>query len=158
MAEYAVRRVEDSIGSLANRSVLILGVSYRGNVRETAFTSTKLLQDALFSRDAKVYIDDPLFSQDELQALGYTPFIPERKDEICAIILQADHHSYLSLDFRQFASCLIVLDGHRVLRREEIEASGIEYLTIGNGYIRSQKTSKRERIFVSLQSCRERST
>jgi nucleotide sugar dehydrogenase len=152
MAEYAVRRVEDSIGNLANRSVLILGVSYRGNVRETAFTSTKLLQDALLARGAKVYTDDPLFSQAELQALGYTPFIPECKEEICSIILQADHQSYLSLDFRKFASCQVLLDGRKALKRKEIEASGIEYLSIGDGSIRTPKTSKIEQVFVSSQS------
>jgi nucleotide sugar dehydrogenase len=133
MAEYAVRRIEDSIGSLANRSVLILGASYRGNVRETAFSSTKLLQDALFARGAKVCIDDPLFSYEELKARGYTPFTPERREEICAIILQADHSSYLSLDFRQFSSCLVVLDGRKVLTREKIESLGMLYLSIGNG-------------------------
>jgi nucleotide sugar dehydrogenase len=133
MAEYAVRRVEASIGSLVNRSVLILGVTYRGNVHETAFTSAKLLQAALIAHGAKTYVDDPLCSQDELQASGYTPFIPERVEEICAIILQADHHSYLSLDFRQFGSCLVVLDGRKALDRAKIESLGKRYISIGDG-------------------------
>ena len=47
MAEYAVSRIEAVLGSLVGRSVLILGVAYRGDVREAAFTSAKLLQDAL---------------------------------------------------------------------------------------------------------------
>src|SRR5258708_21711222 len=33
MAEYAVSRIEVMIGSLSHRSVLILGVTYRGDVR-----------------------------------------------------------------------------------------------------------------------------
>ena len=47
MAEYAVQRLQNAIGSLADQSVLILGVAYRGDVREVAFTSAKLLQKAL---------------------------------------------------------------------------------------------------------------
>lgn len=133
MAEYAVRRIESSIGSLVNRSVLILGVTYRGNVHETAFTSAKLLQAALLAHGAKAYVDDPLCSQEELQASGYTPFIPERVEEICAIILQADHHSYLSLDFRQFGSCLVVLDGRRALDHAKIESLGMHYISMGDG-------------------------
>jgi nucleotide sugar dehydrogenase len=155
MAEYAVRRVEASIGPLANRSVLMLGVSYRGDVHETAFTSAKLLQDALLARGAKVYIDDPLYSQDELQELGYTPFIPELAGGICAIILQAGHHSYLSLDFRQFAGCQVVLDGRKVLSREKIESLGIDYLTIGDGDTRLHKKHKDEHAFVSSTFGRE---
>src|SRR3989440_4837683 len=46
MAEYAVSRIEAIIGSLEQQSVLILGVAYRGDVREAAFTSARLLQDA----------------------------------------------------------------------------------------------------------------
>src|SRR5207245_3025274 len=37
MAEYAVQRIESLLGSLAHKSVLILGIAYRGDVRETAF-------------------------------------------------------------------------------------------------------------------------
>lgn len=133
MAEYAVRRVEAVIGSLANRSVLILGVSYRGEVRETAFTSAHLLQDALLRRGARGYIDDPLFSQDELQALGYTSFTPELVNEISAIILQAGHQAYQSLDFRQFGRCQVVLDGRKMLSREKIESLGMRYISIGDG-------------------------
>src|SRR5205085_2976395 len=63
MAEYAVQRIEAIAGSLAQQSVLILGVAYRGDVHEAAFTSAKLLRDALFKHGATVYVDDPLFSQ-----------------------------------------------------------------------------------------------
>ena len=52
---------------------------------------------------ATVYIDDPLFSNDELRALGYTPLTPEVEGEICAIILQADHQAYQWFDFSRFA-------------------------------------------------------
>src|SRR5207244_3544525 len=91
MAEYAVHRIEGITGSLAGQSVLILGVAYRGNVREVAFTSAKLLQDALVEHGATVYTDDPLFSADELYALRYTPLTPLVEDKIRGIILQADH-------------------------------------------------------------------
>jgi nucleotide sugar dehydrogenase len=148
MAEYAVRRVEASIGPLANRSVLILGVSYRGDVHETAFTSARLLQDALLARGAKVYVNDPLYSQDELEALGYTPFIPELTREICALILQADHHVYLSLDFSQFAGCQVVLDGRKVLSREKIETLGMRFIAIGDGQCKGLEGQRDEQPFV----------
>ncbi len=133
MSEYAVQRIEAILGSLAHQSVLILGVAYRGDVRETAFTSAKLLQDALLTRGAAVYVNDPLFSEGELRALGYTPLTSEVEGEICAIILQADHGAYHSLDFSRFADCQVVLDGRRALSREKIESLGMRYITIGDG-------------------------
>jgi nucleotide sugar dehydrogenase len=133
MAEYAARRVEESIGSLAKRSVLILGVSYRGEVRETAFTSAKLLQEVFLARGAVVYSADPLYSQDELRALGCTPFSDELENEIDVIVLQAAHQVYQSLDFRRFAGCRVVLDGRRGLSRKKIESLGMHYIAIGDG-------------------------
>jgi len=133
MAEYAVHRLEVEIGSLAQQSVLILGVAYRGNVRETAFSSAELLRNALLEHGAKVFADDPLFSAEELQALGYTPLPMGIEDEIRAIILQADHRVYQSFDFSRFERCQVVLDGRHALRREMIESLDIRYITIGDG-------------------------
>jgi nucleotide sugar dehydrogenase len=133
MAQYAVRRIEAVIGSLASQSVLILGLAYRSNVHEAAFTSAKLLQNALIECGSIVYADDPLFNAEEIHASGYTPLIPEVEGGISAIILQADHQAYQSFDFRRFAHCKVVLDGRGVLSREKIEALGMHYITIGDG-------------------------
>jgi nucleotide sugar dehydrogenase len=134
MAEYAVQRIEAIVGSLANHSVLILGIAYRGDVHESAFTSAILLQDALLEHGATVYVDDPLFSKNELLALGYKPLISDHAGEICAIILQAGHQAYQELDFSRFANCQVILDGRRALRRERVESVGIHYIAVGDGY------------------------
>lgn len=133
MAEYAVSRIEVVLGSLTNCSVLMLGVAYRGDVRETAFTSAKRLQDALLQRGALVYSQDPLFSSEEMRSLGYTPLAPEMENQIDAIILQANHQVYQVLDFRRFPNCQVVLDGRQALKRECIEKLGMQYIVIGEG-------------------------
>jgi nucleotide sugar dehydrogenase len=133
MAEYAVHRIEGITGSLAGQMVLILGVAYRGDVREVAFTSAKLLQDALIEHGATVYADDPLFSADELHALGYAPLTPLVEDKIRAIILQADHKAYQSFDFSRLVRCQVVLDGRKALDYEKIESLGMRYISIGDG-------------------------
>jgi len=133
MAEYAVQRIESSVGSLAHQAVLILGVAYRGDVHEAAFTTAKLLQDALLEHGATVYVDDPLFSERELRGLGYTPLTSEVEGAIRAIILQADHGAYHVFNFSRFADCQVVLDGRRALSREKIESLGMRYITIGDG-------------------------
>jgi nucleotide sugar dehydrogenase len=133
MAEYAVQRIESLIGSLDHKSVLILGVAYRGNVRETAFSSAKLLQRALIRHRATVYVEDPLFTESELSKLGYTPLSSRQEHEVSAIILQSDHQSYQTLDFKRFENCRVVLDGRQALSKDKIESLGIHYVVIGNG-------------------------
>jgi nucleotide sugar dehydrogenase len=133
MAEYAVQRLEHVIGSLDQQSILLLGVAYRGDVRETAFTSAKLLQDALLRRGAIVYVDDAYFDKDELYALGYNTLPTGAEAKIVAIILQSNHRSYQTFDFTRFEQCEVVLDGRRALQRVAIEALGIRYMAIGDG-------------------------
>jgi nucleotide sugar dehydrogenase len=139
MAQYAVDRIEAVIGPLADQAILILGVAYRGEVREVAFTSAKLLQEALMARSAAVYVDDHLFRADEIRALGYVPLTSEVEGKIRALILQADHRAYQSLDFGRFPGCQVVLDGRGALEREKIESLGMHYIALGDGGLRAHR-------------------
>lgn len=150
MAEYAVKRIEDVIASLSHQSVLILGAAYRGNVREVAFTSAKLLQEALVEHGATVYVDDPLFSPQELRTLGYTPLDAASVDQICAIILQADHEVYHSYDFRRFTHCRLVLDGRKALDRHNIELLGMRYMSIGDNGDEQSEMQKDKQLAPSV--------
>ncbi len=152
MAVYAVQRIEAVTGSLARQSALILGVAYRGDVREAAFSSARLLQDVLLGRGATVYVDDPLFNENELRGLGYTPLPTGREGEIRVIILQADHRAYQSLDFSRFVHCQVVLDGRRVLSRERIESLGMHYMAVGDGEPQKTLRGREEQRFVSAVS------
>ncbi|GLV55957.1 nucleotide sugar dehydrogenase [Dictyobacter sp. S3.2.2.5] len=133
MAEYAVQRIEGVIGSLSHRSVLVLGVAYRGDVRETALTSAYLLQQALILHGADVYVEDPYFSSAELQEQGYTPLPLGHDQRIEAIILQCNHRAFQQFDFGRVPACRVILDGRQALCRERIEALGIHYIAIGDG-------------------------
>ena len=135
MADYAVQRVEAAIGSLQQQVVLLLGVSYRAEVRETAFSSAHLLAASLHRAGAIVYAHDPLLSDEELREAGFTP-LPERaREQVRAIILQTGHAAYADFDFSRFGNCQVVLDGRRALPRERVEASGMRYLAIGDGHM-----------------------
>ncbi len=133
MANYAVSRVEAIVGLLEHQSVLILGVAYRSDVREVAYTSARLLQDALREHGATVYADDPFYSEDELRVMGFMPLPPEHEEKISAIVLQAGHQVYQEYDFRRFPRCQMVLDGRRALSCEQVEALGMHYVAIGDG-------------------------
>lgn len=137
MAEYAVQRIEAIMGSLAHQAVLILGIAYRGDVRETAFTSAKLLQEALLAHGATVYVDDPMFTETEIRELGYIPLAAGQEETVHAIIVQAAHQSYQQFDFKPFTHCQVVLDGRRTLCREQIESFGMHYIAPGDGGIRT---------------------
>ena len=74
MPAYAVELLADALGTLDGARVLILGVAYRGGVKETAFSGAFPLRDALAARGATVVAADPLYDDAELAALGFAPW------------------------------------------------------------------------------------
>lgn len=131
MAKYAVGLATEKMGSLKGKRILILGLSFRGNVKEPTKSSTLLLIEELKDKKAKVYVDDPLFEAEEIAKYGVTPFISQDHEKIDAIILQAYHDEYKDMDFSAFKNSRLVLDGRNVLNKSEIEKLGMEYIGIG---------------------------
>jgi nucleotide sugar dehydrogenase len=131
MPRYAVDLLARALRGLAGRRVLLLGLSYRENVKETAFTVAKGLITALKSRGAQVLLNDPLFSREEIEAHGVRSVELGAPLPVDAVILQCYHDAYQTLDISQFRGCKVILDGRNALDREVIEAHGVQYLGIG---------------------------
>ena len=68
MADHGVERLEAVFnGGLQGKTVLILGLAYRGGVKESELSSALLAAEALRHRGARVLVHDPLFSDDEIR-------------------------------------------------------------------------------------------
>jgi nucleotide sugar dehydrogenase len=131
MAAYGVGKLEEALGGLRGRTVLILGLAYRPNVKEAAGSSTFALARELEARGARALVHDPLFSADEVEAAGLRPAQPFPPPEVDAVVIQALHDQYRGLDLGTFAGCRVVLDGRNALSQAEVEARGMRYLGIG---------------------------
>jgi UDP-N-acetyl-D-mannosaminuronic acid dehydrogenase len=105
MPGYAAQLLDPRPGD----RVLIAGVAYRGGVKETAYSGAFPLRDALEARGATVLASDPLFTADELAALGFTP---DDGGPVDGIVVQADHPEYRMLDPR---GARVVVDGRGVV-------------------------------------------
>jgi UDP-N-acetyl-D-glucosamine dehydrogenase len=101
------------LGEIAGQTVLILGIAYRGGVKETAFSGAFALRDALQGRGATVVAHDPLFSEDELRGHGFTPW--DGASAIGAAVVQADHEQYGSLGAEDLPGVKVVVDGRGVI-------------------------------------------
>jgi len=134
MAEYAIKKIENTIGSLQNKNILILGLAFRENVKETTKSSTLMLINHLRNKQANIFLNDPLFSYEEIKGYKVTPLSLDEEDvsKIDIIILQAFHKQYEKLDFSIFTNCEIVLDGRNSLNKDLITKLGFQYKGIGN--------------------------
>ena len=130
MPAYAVARLDAALGGIAGRRVLILGVTYRGAVKETAFSSAFGLRDELVRHGAEALAADPLFDDEELARLGFAPW---NGTDVAAAIVQADHPEYRSLGPADVPGARVVLDGRGVLTGDTWERAGVGILRIGDG-------------------------
>jgi nucleotide sugar dehydrogenase len=129
MPGYAVGLVEGVVGDLSGRRVVVLGASYRGRVKETAFSGVFPTVEILKSKGVEVLVHDPMYSDEELEGFGFTPY--RLGESVDAAILQADHPEYLDLTAADLPGVSVIIDGRGVLKRENF--AGIAFFRIGDG-------------------------
>lgn len=129
MPEYAVARAESLLGSLSGLRVAVLGASYRGRVKETAFSGVFATVEALRARGAEVLVHDPMYSDEELTSFGWTPY--HLGEQVDVAIVQADHPEYVELSAADLPGLRVLLDGRRVT--DPACFTGVPRLTIGGG-------------------------
>lgn len=118
-------------GSLDGRSVVVLGLSYRASVKESAFSGTFPLVEALQTLGARVSVHDPLYRDDELTALGLTPTdLSERFD---AAVLHTDHPEYSDLTPADLPGLTVLVDGRSSLDPGTWRSGGVQYLSLRPG-------------------------
>jgi nucleotide sugar dehydrogenase len=112
MPAYAVGVLEGAYGDLAGSRVVVLGAAYRGGVKETAFSGVFPTAAALAAAGAEVVVHDPLYSDAELQGLGFTPY--HLGEPVDAAIVQTDHAEYRDLGADQLPGVKALVDGRAV--------------------------------------------
>ena len=130
MPAYAVALLEQDLESLEGQRVLILGVAYRGNVKETAFSGAFGLRDALAAHGAQPVATDPLYSDDELRALGFEPW---DGGDAAGAILQADHAAYTGMSPADLPGVRAIVDGRGLLDPARFLPVGVAFRRIGGG-------------------------
>jgi nucleotide sugar dehydrogenase len=139
MAEVGVRQLDKALGGLASRKVLVLGASYREDVKELAFSTAILVVDLLHKAGAQVLIHDPLFKPEELRAFE-AEVVDLDSDAALgadAVIVQAWHSEYRGLDWRRFKHLRVVLDGRGAVDPDAVLAAGVSYIAVGKAESRT---------------------
>ena len=129
MPAYAVGLAEGALGGLSGTRVVVLGASYRGRVKETAFSGVFPAVEGLSARGAEVLVHDPMFTDDELARHGFAAY--HLGDPVDAAILQADHPEYLALTPADLPGVRAFVDGRGVI--DAANWPGVTFLRLGDG-------------------------
>lgn len=112
MPAYAVGMLAGAHGSLSGQKVLVLGAAYRGGVKETAFSGVFATVRSLEEAGAQVSVHDPLYTDEELTRLGFSPY--QWGDRVDAAIIQTDHAEYRELSADQLPGIATLVDGRNM--------------------------------------------
>lgn len=124
-----VERLSREVGDLVGKRVAILGLAYRGGVKETAFSGAFPLHDALQEKGCQVFTHDPLFTDSELATFGMAPY--QLNDPIDIVIIHTDHEEYSHLDSSNFPGLLAIYDGRNILHKPNFK--DVLLMTLGLG-------------------------
>jgi nucleotide sugar dehydrogenase len=134
MAEVGIRRLDRLLGGLDSRRVLVLGASYREDVKELAFSTIFTIVELLLRSGAHVTVLDPLFKPEELRVLEaeIARDLESATDKpVDAVVVQAWHSEFHDLDWGRFRGLKVVLDGRGTLDPAPVHRAGAAYIAIG---------------------------
>lgn len=114
-------------GDLTGKRAVVLGASYRGAVKETAFSGVFGTVAALRDAGAEVLVHDPMYAADELAKFGWAAYDLGQPADV--VIVQADHAEYKALGKDDFPGVEVVVDGRKVLDPSRFD--GVRFLVVG---------------------------
>lgn len=126
MPRYCLELAKEAYGDLQGACVAILGAAYRGSVKEVAFSGAFPLVALFRDEGAIVSVHDPLYTNTELEALGFDPHALGTPVDI--VVIQADHPQYAHLEPSDLPGAQIVINGRAAIEPNSLAS----YMTIGN--------------------------
>ncbi|MEA1924554.1 MAG: nucleotide sugar dehydrogenase [Candidatus Altiarchaeota archaeon] len=119
--------------SLDGARVLVLGLSFRGGVKESIKSMSLDLFRLLSERGALVSCMDPLYSRDEIESFG----VSFREDfaGIDCVIIATDHDEFSSLNWAAIKGVLshpVVVDGRQMVDPPDLRSLGFLVYSLGH--------------------------
>jgi nucleotide sugar dehydrogenase len=141
-------RVEREWGKLAGKGVMILGLGFRPQVKEHAYSTAFPLRAELVRRGAKVSLHDPLYRKEEIEKHGFEAGEADAAALPEVLVLNTAHAEYLSVAFGDLArrGVKVVVDGRNAWQAEDVREAGIAYFGVG----RPSETKERRTVMVPV--------
>jgi UDP-N-acetyl-D-mannosaminuronate dehydrogenase len=138
MPLHAVRRLSSLMNNeLEKKNILVMGVSYKGDIGDSRFSPSELLVRTLKARGAHVMCFDPFLSYwSEMEQPLLSDF-PDT-DEYEAVVFATAHSQFYDLDVSSWlkGNRPVVLDAVNIMsesQRRLCRESGVVVETIGRG-------------------------
>lgn len=121
---------------LKESSILILGVSYKPNVKDLQLSPAKIVIDELKKKGAKIKIYDPYFSNSTVYDIMVENNFAEILSDIDCLVLLTAHNEFLNIDPGFLKSKMknpLLIDSRGVFEPKEVEKVGLIFKGVGRG-------------------------
>ncbi len=142
MPEHVINLLQDAFDelgkSLANSNVLVLGISYKPDVKDIQITPAQIIIEKLRKLQANVLIYDPYFKSTEVFGLQTESNLVEALQKVDALILVTAHKEFHDLDPTFLKSKMknpIVIDSKCIIDQQASKNVGLVYRGLGRGKI-----------------------
>lgn len=124
MAEYTVKLVRRGLAEvgmeLKDTNVLVLGVTYRGGVKETRCSPAISIIEILKKNGHRVFAYDPLFG-DDVRQFGAEPRKLDDVEDIDAVVIASDYEEFKGIEWRKLKlRHRVLVDGRGVVDAEDV--------------------------------------
>jgi len=139
MPTYVVNLIIEGLNeierSVKGSNILLLGLTYRGGVKEVRYSPTIPIIKKLKRLQASVSLYDPMFSMKEIESYGVSYHDNKDYRNIDCVVVLSDHREFYNLDWlnaeKEMRSQVIV-DGRQVIDPNHVQKLGFLYKGIGN--------------------------
>lgn len=132
-AAWAIDRLEQAWRPVRDEDVMVLGLGFRPQVKEHICSSSFLIGSALRARGARVFLDDALYSDEEIRVHGFDPIHLDDGLLPPALVLSTAHDRYRRLDMKDLARRGVeaIVDGRAVWQPQAARDAGLVYVGLG---------------------------
>ena len=142
MPDHVINLLHDAFiesgKSLENSNVLILGISYKPDVKDIQITPAEIIIEKLKNLKSNVLIYDPYFKSTTVFNLETESNLIEALQKADALILVTAHKEFHNLDpifLKSKMKNAIVIDSKCVINQQAAKTSGLVYRGLGRGKI-----------------------
>jgi len=122
--------------SIKNSTVLILGVSYKPDVRDIQLTPAKQIIEKLREKGIKIKIYDPYFKSTKIFDIQTESELDNALNDVDAIILITAHKEFYNIEPAFLSSKMrtpIIIDSRRIINYHVAKKAGLIFRGIGSG-------------------------
>jgi len=113
-------------------NILILGLAFRGGVKEARNSPAIPVIQRLKELHANIFLYDPLFSKEEVESFGAV--YNDSFNKMDCLVIVTDHKEFKGYDWKEIASKVrnkVVIDGRQVVEPSKVRKLGFVYRGIG---------------------------